>query len=181
MNYPSNPGYPSMEEEQAMGGMTPPVSDPYMAAEQAAATDPMGAEMGMTRSAWSTALHEGMAAGKDIRSIMAEFNPGMFGRYNPQAQQPAQTHTMPDGTTMPGASHGGGMGAGMAAPKAAPSVGSFGGGSSMMAPPPPAPAGFPVAPAQGSRPGPFGRLQQRMAPSQPGVPMRDSRDRGRRR
>lgn len=162
---------------------TMPAADPnlYAAADQAATMDPMAAETGMTRSAWSTALHEGMAGGKGIREIMAEFNPGMYGRYTGQQapaappQNPympagmpgaAQTHTMPDGSQMAGPPMGGGA-----------NVGQFGMGTAGMAPPAAAPPGFPPAPAQGMRPGPLGRLQQRTRPAAPGQqpPSRRSR------
>lgn len=170
-------GYPPYDEsaDPATGqpmGMAPPPTAPQMpaadpniygAAETAAATDPMAAETGMTRSAWSTALHEGMAGGKGIREIMAEFNPGMYGRYLGQQAPaaPPQNPYMPAG--MPGQAP-----AAPAAP-ASPGAGQFGMGTAGMGMPPAAPPGFPAAPAQGMRPGPLGRLQQRMRPVQPGT------------
>lgn len=141
-----------------------PAADPsiYAAAEMAGGTDPMAAETGMARSAWSTALHEGMAGGKGIREIMAEFNPGMFGRYNPQPAAPAT----PQNPYMPG----GMPGMGAAPAPGGPSVGQFGMGGAPGGPPqnPYAPPGFSPAPAQGLRPGPLGRLQQRTRPMAPG-------------
>lgn len=169
-----------MEEIDPATGLPPtapqmPAADPniYAAADQAAMTDPMAAETGMTRSAWSTALHEGMAGGKGIREIMAEFNPGMFGRYLGQQAAPAppQNPYMPAG--MPGQAP-----AAPADPAAGPSVGQFGmGGNPGMGLPAAAPPGFPAAPAQGMRPGPMGRLQQRTRPAAPGQqpPSRQSR------
>ena len=35
---------------------------------------------GFPQSAWSQALRTGMANGQGVRQIMAEYNPGMFGR-----------------------------------------------------------------------------------------------------
>lgn len=75
-----------MAPDPAMGmGMSMPAEyyDPSMM-DPAMAPPPMagGSITGMPQSAWSQALHQGMAEGLGIRQILASFNPGMYGRYN---------------------------------------------------------------------------------------------------
>lgn len=63
----------------------PSMMDPAMAAPPMAG----GSITGMPQSAWSQALHQGMAEGLGIRQILANFNPGMYGRYNIGGGAPA--------------------------------------------------------------------------------------------
>lgn len=87
-----------------------------------------GGVTGFPRSAWSEALHQGMAEGLGIRQILASFDPAMYGRYNPGgAQPPAPPNPMMAG--------GMGMGMGMEeAPAQGPSTPFPMTGTSMLPP-----------------------------------------------
>jgi hypothetical protein len=69
-------------------GQTYPVAAPtQQAAPAPVPTPPMPATFtGFPQSAWSQALKGGLASGKGVRQIMAEYNPGMYGN---QYQAPA--------------------------------------------------------------------------------------------
>jgi hypothetical protein len=95
---PAMPAMPPPPPMEAPGMASPAMPAPPAAAMPApaaampspAAPDPEGdAAMGVARSAWSQALHEGMAAGLDLRTIMNNFNPELFNRFN-QQQAPVE-------------------------------------------------------------------------------------------
>lgn len=70
----------------------PAMMDPGMAPP---AMGGMGSVTGFPQSAWSQALHQGMAEGLGIRQILASFNPSMYGRYNVGgAPAPAEANPM---------------------------------------------------------------------------------------
>lgn len=117
-------------------GATYPFAPPTSTAAPAPASDtyapppppPMPATFtGFPQSAWSQALHTGMAGGQGVRQIMAEYNPGMFG----------SAYTAPASALNPAEQLMASMNA--PAPAPAPTGTSMGPSGSMPAPPMPKP------------------------------------------
>ena len=74
----------------APGAMLPPAPAAAMPA-----APPLSPVTGLPQSAFGQAMRDGRANGLGVRQILAEFNPGMYGRYNPQPAAPATVNGLP--------------------------------------------------------------------------------------
>ena len=92
---PQMPAAPPMDP--AFYGMPAPAPMPMLPPAPAAApaAPPMSPVTGLPQSAFGQAMRDGRAAGMGVRQVLAEFNPGMYGRYNPQPAAPAAVNGLP--------------------------------------------------------------------------------------